>query len=499
MSSIILKEAHAALRIEQPTLTNPIIQKVGVLNKRQIVAISLLGAAAVIASVAAIACIIFNFYIPAIACAAASLVFMISAIAFSQIRNSEATLNLVKELSAKVRSTYAEVLKLKKELQTERHSLPSPASPQTNCIESGILNQTTKIEESSLINDEKEEEKTSSEMEKTHPELDPLKEKNEDPLATLKNENEAQDLLNRNHQIESLKKELEEKLQETVSLEAHVEQSVVNAKTFQQLMDETVSFLETVKMKMNESHLKKPKKSGISEDFFKALNPIDHHILQLKKSTPLLLQLECQPLVNFKEVLLDLQNEKKLTQILNEFYETEKSFYLKIIEIKLHFDTLKEKNLIKEDDCRETIQGWEIHIQECNALLEKLKSLADESAPLEDRLKALQIAFTPKNIKKYLEAYTLSTPHYRSVHQKIFEIKKSPAVVDLNSKFSGRNDLKLPEDYLIMPIQRLPRILLFMQNLSHAANWTPEFKKAFNHNLSYIEAYSKLINSLTSK
>lgn len=240
-------------------------------------------------------------------------------------------------------------------------------------------------------------------------------------------------------------------------------------------------------IKKNEANLEKYNK------------PLKQYYVMTKKNILLnqtIPNLENQPLIKIETISYDPKKEIKLSKTLEEFLKTEASFCDSLKKIKTFFDNLKIETLITEEEFNETTFGWNDLIEESEKISRTLKQTSDANINPVEQIRAFQAAFSPKNIKKYLEAFAISIPKFRTVSEKLDQIQNTSKGLKLSQKFSNENNKSLLRDFTITTPQRITRINLIMQDLSTKFDWNDEFQKALNHNLEYFKAYVEYINTL---
>ncbi len=157
--------------------------------------------------------------------------------------------------------------------------------------------------------------------------------------------------------------------------------------------------------------------------------------------------------------------------------------------LKPYFGILKNNQLITENECKRMSKAWKKLIKETNALVDNLKIIENPLTTTESLIVLHQKTFSSKNYQKYLDAHNAVILKL-SIHEKLLEIEKTPKGEPLAKTFDKNPATHFkPTSFSIMPIQRLPRHQMLMEDLGRNINAEDP---AFNN------ALIKIVNNLKS-
>ena len=229
----------------------------------------------------------------------------------------------------------------------------------------------------------------------------------------------------------------------------------------------------------------------------------------------------------------EIENPKKIKEIISETIHTEESF-LKNLKYLMGngnishslFTLLENKGLISKTEKMDMSAGWEDLIQGSERFLNNLKKyeretkekieeflkanpslseedlkVKEEEVLLEEMIRAYMHAFDPNHVEPYLKLFPAIINKYDAMRQKFEKIwpkgnekeAKSSAQIIID-KFSNSigND---PSGVIIMPIQRIPRYVMLMEDLGKKVRG--QAAKELNKELKFLKLYADIINSLT--
>lgn len=518
MSASVFNDAYQALNLNQAQ-NQPIIknEKAGRLNNRTITVVMLAGASILVAT-AAIVAAVFASYLVAAVCAGSCLLLAFSAILASQIKHSPALLDLIKKMTQKITNLLLEIKELR-----GRQPLPVIPSPNQELLKQieelkrelenknkllNIPTQDLKIpkievliplldekfveipqvntpEEFELKEEEQEEEEVPEKVAKLQnlqKETELLKKEPEEKDELLKvvelNKNDAKaDLLKDLNQDEEIYDLEDLKKLVTTPSDLQVDPTTMQKK-------EKEEELQSVEVKKNQK--KKKKKPKKNKDNF----------LDIAETIK---KLENKEIQKLNKIEINQEFEDKLKPILNEIIRTEKSFNIDLKKLPTYLQQLKNEKIINQNEYQVISNNWQSLIMQSDKLIKKLENLEDLNIDISQKLKALLEAFSPEQIKAYLHLCVEITSS--KMHAFLLSKESIPVVDGLIKSFEKSNNMKVPSGITITPLQRIVRFQLLMESILKKVELQQDVNltKALQHNLSYVIAYTNLMNALTPK
>lgn len=204
-------------------------------------------------------------------------------------------------------------------------------------------------------------------------------------------------------------------------------------------------------------------------------------------------------------------NKKQLTLLLGELLNTEKTFvnYLKLFVPEnpdpSFFDQLVEKKVISNAEREKLNDTWKSLIDES----EKFIKAFDQPKELAEKIALFEQVYAPNAINSYYQAFIEAAPLISSLLSKITKFENSTVGKQLSDSLktrartlrsdpgSGLQNLDFspqsPNSIFSMPIQRLPRLELFMNDLKK--DLPPSSKR--DQNLEFLKKSLVLFNEKT--
>lgn len=202
--------------------------------------------------------------------------------------------------------------------------------------------------------------------------------------------------------------------------------------------------------------------------------------------------------LSIKDLDIKIQNPKmmdKIDRTLNEIVNTENTFIFGVTELLNYYEDLGRNNLITPEKHKEVTSNLKNIINQSASLIKELQNTIVDPRhkySIDQKLEVFHKAFSPNNIKNYLDSLYFMVTRYSSLRIELEEIHKTDKGKELFNAFNSAHkaDRLNIFDHLIMPVQRLMRHPILLEAVNHDLH-----SAAIDSNRDYIVAYARLINS----
>lgn len=193
-----------------------------------------------------------------------------------------------------------------------------------------------------------------------------------------------------------------------------------------------------------------------------------------------------------QEVLKKNPPEAAMNNVFAEIIQSENIFLRNMENVLAYVEVLKKNNLLSEEDYK-LFSTLPTLIQEGKNFVTTLNA-ANTS---ESKIKAFHDAYSPNNVKAYMNAFIDLVPKYNEISTKIKKAEETEIGKQLAQVLSQTNKGQDSSSLIINIVQRIPRHVLLQNELIKKMPKDLQPEVANNHN--YLKAVSNLINSLTPR